>query len=238
MKFTKKIVSLLLGLALTLVVISSLSSCILSVTLDLGEQKKGTVELQESKVTDDLSIDANLDFVDFSIVRGETFCVNYDIPEKLIPEVTLSKNKLTVNRQNNDKLLNIGPEIKTRKIEVVVPEEIDINKIFVNLDMGDLKIPDMDCDEITATVDMGDVIITNCICTTIIGTVDMGDFKLTDADCNSVQAIVDMGDITISGDFNKITANCDMGDINIDSDCEAITATADMGDVKINGKKQ
>lgn len=93
----------------------------------------------------------------FLSLGGETFCVNYDIPEKLIPEVTLSKNELTVNRQNDDKSLNIGPEIKTKKIEVVVPEEIDISKILVYLDMGNVKISDMECDEITATNDMGEL---------------------------------------------------------------------------------
>lgn len=220
---------------------------------DYGEVKEGTIELKTEELNGSLELDIDLCIADFSVSYGDALCVNYSLPEKLIPEFAISGNKLSINGQNDNNPINLGIDniddlqklgkngADSFKIELVLPQDIELNKISINIDIGVVCLSEISCSEFSAFVDMGNITLDKISCENLHAEADMGNIEIENVVCESVEAVVDMGSADISGDFAKISVKCSMGGITINTDRPEedviINLDVDMGEAIINGKE-
>ena len=219
---------------------------------DCSDIKEGSIELRKETLSGSLNLDIDLCIADFSVSYGDSFCVNYSIPEKLIPEVSISGNTLSINGQNDNFSINLGidsiDDLKklgkngsgSSKIELVLPENTELNTISINIDMGNACLREISCSDISAFVDMGNITLDKISCENLLAEVDMGSIEIKNVACEAVEVAVDMGSADISGDFAKISAESSMGGIIINTtrpeeDIE-FNLDVDMGEAIINGR--
>lgn len=233
-----------------------LSGCNLTKKLspnDCGEVKEGSIELNKEELSGSLSLDIDLCIANFSISYGDAFCVNYSIPEKLIPKAYISGNTLSITGQNDNSSINLGingiDDLKklgnsssgSSMIELVLPENTELNTISINIDMGNACLSEISCTDFSASVDMGNITLDKISCENLHAEADMGSIEIKSVACEAVEVAVDMGSADISGDFAKISAESSMGGITINTtrpeeDIE-FNLAVDMGEAIINGRQ-
>lgn len=255
---TKKSKTKLISLFVVLTLIAMLMLCGCGITKkssldDYGEVKEGSIELNKDELSGSLNLDVDLRIADFSVSCGDAFCVKYTLPEKLIPEASLSGDTLSINGQNGNNSIDLGidsiDDLKklgnngsdSFRIELVLPKNTELNNISINIDMGEVCLSEISCTEFSAFVDMGNITLDKTSCVNLHAETDMGSIEIENASCEAVKAVVDMGSADVSGDFAKISAKCSMGGITINTsrpeeDVE-INLDVDMGEAVINGRQ-
>ena len=247
-----------ISLFVVLVMLATLMLSGCSVTKKLspnncGEVKEGSIELNKEELSGSLSLDIDLCIADFSVSYGDAFCVNYSIPEKLIPEASISGNTLSINGQNDNFSINLGTDSiddlqklgknssGSSKIELVLPESTELNTISINIDMGNACLREISCTDFSAFVDMGNITLDKISCEKLHAEADMGSIEIKSVACEAVEVAVDMGNADISGDFAKISAESSMGGMTINTtrpeeDVE-FNLDVGMGEAIINGRQ-
>lgn len=253
-KFKAKSISLIVVLVMLAALMLSGCSINKGASLDdYGEVKEGSIELNKEELSGSLNIDVDLSIADIEVSFGDAFRVNYSLPEKLIPEVSISGDTLSINGQNGNKAINLGidniDDLKklgkngsdSFKIELVLPENIELGKISISVDMGEVCLSEMTCSDFSASVDMGNITLDKISCDNLRAEADMGSVEIESVSCEAVEAAVDMGSADISGDFAKVSAECSMGGITISTDRPEeeveINIDVNMGEAIINGRQ-
>ena len=219
----------------------------------LGKVKEGSIELNKEALNGSLNLDIDLSIAEFSISYGDAFCVNYSIPEKLIPKASISGDTLSIGGQNDNDSINLGinniDDLKklgkngsgSSRIELVLPEDTELNNISIDIDMGNARLSEIKCSDFSASVDMGNITLDRLSCDNLYAESNMGSVEIDGVVCETVEAHVDMGSADISGDFAKISVECSMGGTTINTtrpeeDVE-IKLDVDMGTAIVNGKQ-
>lgn len=245
---TKKITAALASL----LAIVSMSSCVIRAKInieDMGPVKKGNFELKQEAVTDKLNVNVNLAVANFSIKRGNQFCVNYNIPQKLIPDVNVSGNTITIDGQedarskslsieNIDDLWNIGEEgSDSFKVELVIPQDMEINDIDLSLRIGVIRLNAINFNDIAAEINLGDCILSDLTCSVMETDIDLGDVKLKEVTCTSVDVDNLLSDIRLESVVcSTVDVAVELGDVKITGiKCESINVDAESGDIDVSG---
>lgn len=132
------------------------------------------------------------------------------------------------------------------KITVEVPEEMILESIYVDNDLGDVRVIELEQPLVRLEIDaaLGNVFIQGCkvreACTV---TAALGNIVIEDSVFRKIDMSADMGNIEFSGTVEgDITAQADMGNIEVELEGKeedySIELEADMGEVTYEGQKQ
>ena len=156
----------------------------------------------------DISIDMNLGSVE--IKKGSKLEVIYTGAEKFKPAVSVSGTSLNIEQHVKVHLMtNIKNSDCT--LTITVPDNVSLNSIQADLNMGDIKLTNCNSDVLNLSVDMGSLKISGM-----------------DIDKYSANLSVDLGDIKVNDSTysHSYTNNAGSG--------KSINADVNMGDIKIN----
>lgn len=156
----------------------------------------------------DISIDMNLGSVE--IKKGSKLEVIYTGAEKFKPAVSVSGTSLNIEQHVKVHLMtNIKNSDCT--LTITIPDNVSLNSIQADLNMGDIKITNCNSDVFNLSVDMGSLKISGM-----------------DIDKYSANLSVDLGDIKVNDSTysHSYTNNAGSG--------KSINADVNMGDIKIN----
>lgn len=156
----------------------------------------------------DISIDMNLGSVE--IKKGSKLEVIYTGAEKFKPAVSVSGTSLNIEQHVKVHLMtNIKNSDCT--LTITIPDNVSLNSIQADLNMGDIKITNCNSDVFNLSVDMGSLKISGM-----------------DIDKYSANLSVDLGDIKVNDSTysHSYTNNAGSG--------KSINADVNLGDIKIN----
>ena len=179
---------------------------------------------------EDIKIDANLGNIYLKYSDNDSIKVEIASKEKYV-DVKDEEGIININVKGPQcKFLCVNT--KASRITIYLPKDY-ANKVYANLDMGDLKTADFKNLKLEVDNDMGDVKVDGVA--SLSGKVSMGDFKIQKI-YNYVNIKNNMGDIKI--DNLTITKNSNiksnMGDVKITKTNDIfIDAHTSMGDVKV-----
>ena len=185
-------------------------------------EKIAAVETEYNEIPD--RIKADMDMGNLIIRKGDSLQVLYEGESRLEPETTLKEGTLTIH-QKKDKSLRFGIH-KNEKAEltVIIPEEVVLSHVDVDLDLGKIEMEDLRIGQGTIQNDLGDIDIQSCT------------FDEVDID-------IDAGDLDVENcTFQKLSVDQDLGDVDISTPQDLSDATIDMkislGSLRVNGTKQ
>lgn len=194
----------------------------------------------------DIFVDMNLGSVE--IKKGSKLEVIYTGAEKFKPAISVSGTSLKIEQHIK---VHFMTNIKNSDctLTITVPDNISLNSIHADLNMGDMSVNDINASSGDFTVNMGSLKIADSTVKTLTADNNMGDIKLTNCDSDVLNLSVDMGSLKISGiDIDKYSANLsvDLGDIKVNDSTysrsytnnagsgKSINADVNLGDIKIN----
>ena len=190
-------------------------------------------DFSNEKVTD-ITLDMNA--ADINIQYGSEFTVDTRFTEKCKPTVELKNGKLTIEQRQE--VNNVGG-IEDFQLDIVIPENTDLDTLKIDLAAGDIDIQDIKVDKFDLDVNFGDIDVNDMIADKIEMDVNAGDINVMNATAKNINVDVDAGDVDITGAFDKIECNCELGDIDIDApgtDTKDITVNCELGSINVNGK--
>lgn len=202
------------------------------VSVSSGYSVSDAVEL--SGDIDTIKIDMNYSGV--TIAYGNEVRVEYDLPEKLVPEIELKNGTLSIIQKNSVRLGSTG--WNDYSLTVYIPEGITLEKLDLNLDAGNLEIADIPCTEATVNCDAGNIELDNMEFTTLRVDVNAGNIEVTDCSADTVDINADAGNIRLNRcTIDVFNADADAG--NIDADNCTINSgevNTDLGNISLQGE--
>lgn len=236
-----------------MVLMLSCSGCVARVKVNidsLGPEKKGSIELDKSKVTDKLNVNVDLAIAAFSIKKGNTFCINYNVPEKMIPDAVLSDNVLTIDGQDDVRSTNLGvgkvgdlwscgkEGSNSFKIELVIPSDMEIEDINYVVNLGAVKLDGISFDDMAGVVNLGDLQVLNVTCDDMENVIGLGSVTVNKVTCGICKSNINLGDLNVKEiTCDEVYAIVNMGDIKISGDFPKVTANCSMGSVSVDTKR-
>lgn len=229
---------------LTIVTVLSICGGIFFRIFDIG---KNNIKSGDYKKTKEMTVITLDSFEDADLVLslgsvevqyGDTYKIEYNYPEKIKPTIDQKGNKLTVTQKV--KSMNFNNAIKNTDYDVIltIPAGTKLNQVSFKLDMGEIKLNELDASDINIDADMGSVELENINCKNVSIDADMGSIELKDVVCTSLSADADMGGIDLKGiEADSIDCNADMGGIDVEGDFKNISATCSMGSVSVKTDK-
>ena len=200
------------------------------------------------------SIDLDIDAGTVTFESGSQFKVDYIYPEKIVPEISNENGTIRVYQHIE------GWSSKSLKgkhnITITVPEK-ELEKLNIEMDLGDLNISDVSAKKVTVDCSLGDVNIKNSKGDRISADDSLGEIHMKNCEFAEIETKADYGDVNIQNckgerisangslgeigmigcEFAEIEAKADLGDIDIDAEFDSIDANCDLGDIDIKTKK-
>jgi hypothetical protein len=182
-----------------------------------------------------------------TICHGNTMSVEFSGKKKYLPDVKLDDNDLIITQSSNVSISGIDDTDCT--LIITVPEDVQLDNIFVQLNIGDISVKNLNISDVDIDIDIGSLQCSNITTDICKLNVNMGDIKVNNCECNSYDLSVDMGDIKLTDiDINQYSNNLsvDLGDIKMNGnsvsnsyitnvvDDKRLTAYVAMGSIKIN----
>ncbi len=166
------------------------------------------------------SIDLKVDCMEVTMKShaGEKVLLSYSGQEKLRPEFSFHSGKLEIKQKKKGKVNLASIE---SKLTIELPEGKPLDRLSVDIDMGNIEMEDFDTEKFDLNLDMGNV--------------EGKDFTAEKMDIDA-----DMGNVTFEDvQINNLTADADMGNVIIHSKKDlsnhTFTCKADLGNIEING---
>lgn len=201
-------------------------------------------------------IKVDLDMAQLTIVKGDTPGINYNLPAELVPDVNVEDGILHIENKKNQSF-NLKSFIDNYNLEIVVPKDAQLETIEVNVDLGDIRINEIDCRKLTVNADCGNIIVKDINTDIIAVNADLGNVQAEKVSFGETNISVDAGNIQVNGCkaqtieaganmgnvefrdmvFTSGKFNADMGDIVVCGDYDAIDAKCSLGAVNLETVK-
>ena len=185
-------------------------------------------------------IDLNMSVMSVTIMKGDSYSISYNCPEKYVPEYEVKDQTLYVNQDDLNLSWNSGNSRKCN-MTITVPAD-SCPSVMGQLDVGDLNIHDIDLARLDVSADVGDIDISNADSNSFSVKADVGDINLTDISMTSCYVEASVGDVDLDGcSFISLDIQSDLGDVDV-SDIPSsaenyrIDLETDLGEVSVNDK--
>jgi DUF4097 and DUF4098 domain-containing protein YvlB len=258
-KTSKTIITVLTIITIAAIIFGIYSYCFngrFAFTINGGKTITDTYPL-EGEITD---IETNVDTSDIVVKYSDNPCVEYTVPEKLKPEISLNGGKLTItspNKKNFSFNLSIFSDAKN-VIYIFLPSDTKLERANLKTDTGDVEVNDISAKNLDIRSDTGDVKTLNTTSDYTKIDTDTGDIGLIESKTENLVVESDTGDVifkkatidtldigTDTGDIQSDDCNInggkiktDTGDITLNGDIGDISTKTDTGDVYVNGDEQ
>lgn len=179
-----------------------------------------------TNVKDDITITIDCRLGDVKIKKGSKFHLSYKAVTQLETKVTTDENTISIIQKSE--VTNWGNNMGS-DITLTIPENVNIVKLDVHNDLGDIDIEGLTFEEGIIDENLGDIDIEKCSFTDIDVNNDLGDIKIID--CGSfedykIDADVSLGEIKffgnkcgdeyyVDGTKGSIKVSNSLGDITI-----------------------
>ena len=172
------------------------------------------------------SINADLNVVDLTIQRGNTFSITCKASKKLTPEYKVENNCLTITQYA--KAHNALGRNKKCSVTITVADTLTDLKLHTNV--GDVDLSGLNVLALDLRADVGDIDLENCTFTSMEITSNVGD---VDLDCKE-----DLSDYHIElgtgvGDVNVNDTYCHRSYSNQGDSSHSLTISNDTGDISL-----
>lgn len=216
--------------------------CFRKIRIHTGLFNVNMVE-QDYKVIDEFdSITIEADIADVEIVVGNEFAVEYVLGEDY--EFNHNGDSLVIRDESFETVINSAVGTDGSYIKVYVPAD-KIVDIDMDIDIGDVKIKEVNFDSINIETDIGDVSIEGCsLGGNIFVAADTGDISVKGFLACDIEIEADLGKVDITSYFASSAYDCDISsDLGKETISDEggeeieekynIDVVADMGNVKI-----
>lgn len=189
--------------------------------IKIYESKNLIEEKKDLEKFTDVNID--ISFGDIEIIKSNKYSIEVSFSEEIENiKYYVQNGTLSVIDENKTLGMNIGFNfggIKTKsKIKVYVPENEDLNSLYVKSSSGKITIEDINSSVTSINCDFGDISINN--------------LKGDKAEINSNSGTIKVNNVT----FNDINAYVDFGDVRGENiKAKNIVASLNSGEFKVNG---
>lgn len=206
----------------------------------LGERVSGRISLKNKEIG---SLILDLDSADLEITYGdkpEIYYEAYSIESE--PEVFFEKGKLFV-KESGKESIHIGVfNNNDKKIKLLLPEDTELQKINIDMNVGDIKLKGLSCGNLTIKNDVGNILAEDfSVSERLKANIDVGNIKLKDMNLEDGIFFIDSGNLLAEGEFDSISANIKAGDIEIFSekeiDVNSLYLNTEAGNINVNKQK-
>lgn len=215
---------------------------------------KNTQMISESTTFDEevREIYIEADAADLSIEDGDSFSVEYNLPESMKPVIEMKNGRFSfVSRMK-------GPFSpfdlrKGASIELTVPEgtkldsfqmELDAGRIsigsfdtgrfFINSDAGDIEIEEVKADRLEIKTDAGNLELREVTAGRAIVNLDAGNVMIRDSSIDDLEAKIDAGNIDVDDStINSGSCKTDFGNISLKGNIGDVEVKSSVGNTSI-----
>ena len=172
------------------------------------------------------SINADLNVVDLTIQRGNTFSITCKASKKLTPEYKVENNCLTITQYA--KAHNAFGRNRKCSVTITVADTLTDLKLHTNV--GDVDLSGLNVLALDLRADVGDIDLENCTFTSMEITSNVGD---VDLDCKEDLSgyHIELG--TGVGDVNVNDTYCHRSYSNQGDSSHSLTISNDTGDISL-----
>ena len=172
------------------------------------------------------SINADLNVVDLTIQRGNTFSITCKASKKLTPEYKVENNCLTITQYA--KAHNALGRNKKCSVTITVADTLTDLKLHTNV--GDVDLSGLNVLALDLRADVGDIDLEDCTFTSMEITSNVGD---VDLDCKEDLSgyHIELG--TGVGDVNVNDTYCHRSYSNQGDSSHSLTISNDTGDISL-----
>lgn len=126
----------------------------------------------------------------------------------------------------------------TMKVEIQLPESMDILKVYTSL--GDIDIKDQLLDGLELEAALGEIEAENCFTDTLNVTASMGDVSLENVSARAANIDLGLGDLSYEGECEEMAAVVSSGSASItlpkESAKPGLNLYAALGEITVDGK--
>lgn len=183
---------------------------------NVKKDKKQKVVEAEEKLAEfsDCEIYVNVMDVKIKTGKGDTFSYSYQGPEKLKPEVKVSKNRCVVRQTKAMNLMNTKCQMV-----LTIPSSHVLQSLKIQSDVGDFTAERSSWKRANVTTDVGDIYLYQCTMEDTVIQTDSGDIETEYGTFTNMTIETDAGDVSIEGQRSLENYNVDIvtdaGDIEI-----------------------
>lgn len=191
------------------------------------------------------SINADLNVVDLTIQRGNTFSITCKASKKLTPEYKVENNCLTITQYA--KAHNTLGRNKKCSVTITVADALTDLKLYTNV--GDVDLSGLNVLALDLRADVGDIDLENCTLETSTLDANVGDIDLEDCTFTSMEITSNVGDVDLNckedlsgyhielgtgvGDVNVNDTYCHRSYSNQGDSSHSLTISNDAGDISL-----
>ena len=191
------------------------------------------------------SINADLNVVDLTIQRGNTFSITCKASKKLTPEYKVENNCLTITQYA--KAHNALGRNKKCSVTITVADTLTDLKLHTNV--GDVDLSGLNVLALDLRADVGDIDLENCTLETSTLGANVGDIDLEDCTFTSMEITSNVGDVDLDckedlsgyhielgtgvGDVNVNDTYCHRSYSNQGDSSHSLTISNDTGDISL-----
>ena len=191
------------------------------------------------------SINADLNVVDLTIQRGNTFSITCKASKKLTPEYKVENNCLTITQYA--KAHNALGRNKKCSVTITVADTLTDLKLHTNV--GDVDLSGLNVLALDLRADVGDIDLENCTLETSTLDANVGDIDLEDCTFTSMEITSNVGDVDLDckedlsgyhielgtgvGDVNVNDTYCHRSYSNQGGSSHSLTIANDTGDISL-----
>ncbi len=182
------------------------------------------------------NIDINIDAAKIDIIYGNELSVSYNMPEKLIPEISLDNGKLSVKSKKIHSATGFNPSSEY-KLSVTIPEGTNLDNFSINSDAGNINIRQLIADDLSICTDAGNLELSDVTSKYTKVEIDAGNIDINNCNIDKSSIELDAGNIDIKNSMiDKLTAEIDAGNIeSSDSTINSGSCNTDLGNINLNG---
>lgn len=191
------------------------------------------------------SINADLNVVDLTIQRGNTFSITCKASKKLTPEYKVENNCLTITQYA--KAHNAFGRNRKCSVTITVADTLTDLKLHTNV--GDVDLSGLNVLALDLRADVGDIDLENCTLETSTLDANVGDIDLEDCTFTSMEITSNVGDVDLDckedlsgyhielgtgvGDVNVNDTYCHRSYSNQGDSSHSLTISNDTGDISL-----
>ena len=174
-------------------------------------------------------IEVNAAIMELVIEEGSEFKVEGPYNrDYLKPEISLNNGVLRISQKGKKRTLNAGSH--RCKVVVTIPREHALDSVYINTNVGDVKVRELEAKDIDINVNVGEIDIRRAAFDRIECESNVGEISINprgSIDEYSISASTDVGEVKVDGQSYKRSYN-QKGD-----EAKKIKAKANVGEIDI-----
>lgn len=235
---------------LLILTVATIACVIIGVSAHIGGFQIGGIGSKEL-ISDDSAlgmfdtIHLTANVMELTVKPGEDYGIEYSCTEGLVPTYEVKDGELIVEQEKDMTLFGNN----RCSVTITIPEEKALDQVFMDIDVGDVTVENMEIVSFTLEADVGDLNIKNVNSKDMTFTCDTGDIEADNVTFTNLDIQTDVGDVDVRSAVNldeySFEMRCDVGEITINGDdsgnehnvkgsAGTVTIQSDVGDVDVN----